>query len=224
MGDLVVDEFRRIYHSAGARFAFLASARNIYLEAPFGHKGFYPRLAALKPPALFIWGSHDPLVPAAFGRHVRRWLPGAEQVTLERCGHVPQVERPEETNELLLRFFAQAERPQPARRARPAPAPTPTPKPRNHPTRRWRREPSPARPAATATAPRTAGPQRPVDAGRSTLLIVRGATSQPGPEAIPRADLDERDPDYIREQLPWMWLLASAWFRGEVRGLGNIPD
>ncbi len=41
---------------------------------------------------------------------------------------------------------------------------------------------------------------------------------------IPTADLDERDPDYIREQLPGLWLLASLWFRGEVRGLGNIPD
>jgi 1-acyl-sn-glycerol-3-phosphate acyltransferase len=41
---------------------------------------------------------------------------------------------------------------------------------------------------------------------------------------IPRADLDERDPDYIREQLPLMWLAASIWYRGEVRGLGNIPD
>jgi 1-acyl-sn-glycerol-3-phosphate acyltransferase len=41
---------------------------------------------------------------------------------------------------------------------------------------------------------------------------------------IPRGDLDERDPDYIRERLPLMWLLASIWFRGEVRGLGNIPD
>jgi pimeloyl-ACP methyl ester carboxylesterase len=105
VGDLVVDEFRRIYHTAGARFAFLASARNIYLEAPFGRKGFYPRLAGLKPPALFVWGSHDPLVPPAFSRHVRRWLPGAKQVTLEDCGHVPQVERPEETHSLVLRFF-----------------------------------------------------------------------------------------------------------------------
>jgi 1-acyl-sn-glycerol-3-phosphate acyltransferase len=41
---------------------------------------------------------------------------------------------------------------------------------------------------------------------------------------IPTADLDERDPDYIRENLPRLWLLASIWFRGEVRGLGNIPD
>jgi 1-acyl-sn-glycerol-3-phosphate acyltransferase len=41
---------------------------------------------------------------------------------------------------------------------------------------------------------------------------------------IPRADLDERDSDFIREHLPALWLLASLWFRGEVRGLGNIPD
>jgi pimeloyl-ACP methyl ester carboxylesterase len=109
VGELMVDEFRRIYQSAGARLAFLASARNIYLEAPYGRHGFYPRLAELRPPALFIWGTHDGLVPAAFGRHVRKWLPSAEQVTIQGCGHVPQVERPEETNDLLMRFIARTE-------------------------------------------------------------------------------------------------------------------
>jgi pimeloyl-ACP methyl ester carboxylesterase len=109
VGDLMVDEFRRIYHTAGARYAFLASARNIYLEAPFGGHGFYPRLSELKPPALFIWGTHDPIIPAAFGRHVHKWLPGAEQVTVENCGHVPQVECPEQTNELLMDFFTRAQ-------------------------------------------------------------------------------------------------------------------
>jgi pimeloyl-ACP methyl ester carboxylesterase len=110
MGDLMVDEFQRIYHSAGARYAFLASARNIYLEAPYGRHGFYPRLAELRPPALFVWGSHDPLIPAAFGHYVRKWLPRAEQFIVEGCGHVPQVERPDAVNELLTRFFARAER------------------------------------------------------------------------------------------------------------------
>jgi len=43
-------------------------------------------------------------------------------------------------------------------------------------------------------------------------------------QRVPPADLDERDPDYIREALPGMWLLCSLWFRGEVRGLGNIPE
>jgi 1-acyl-sn-glycerol-3-phosphate acyltransferase len=41
---------------------------------------------------------------------------------------------------------------------------------------------------------------------------------------VPPADLDERDPDYIRESLPGLWLLSSLYFRGEVRGLGNIPE
>jgi 1-acyl-sn-glycerol-3-phosphate acyltransferase len=41
---------------------------------------------------------------------------------------------------------------------------------------------------------------------------------------IPAADLDERDPDYIRESLPRLWLLASLYFRAEVRGLGNVPE
>jgi 1-acyl-sn-glycerol-3-phosphate acyltransferase len=40
---------------------------------------------------------------------------------------------------------------------------------------------------------------------------------------IPRADLDERDPDYIRESLPRLWLLCTLWFRARVRGLENIP-
>ena len=41
---------------------------------------------------------------------------------------------------------------------------------------------------------------------------------------IPAADLDERDPDYIRDSLPRLWLASSLYFRGEVRGLGNIPE
>jgi pimeloyl-ACP methyl ester carboxylesterase len=109
VADVIVDEFQRIYGSAGARYAFLSSARNIYLEKPFGRGGFYPRLAGLKPPALFVWTSGDKLIPAGFARHVRRWLPDAEQITLESCGHVPQVERPEQTNGLLERFFRQVD-------------------------------------------------------------------------------------------------------------------
>jgi 1-acyl-sn-glycerol-3-phosphate acyltransferase len=53
--------------------------------------------------------------------------------------------------------------------------------------------------------------------------IVRAVAGQVQ-QRIPPADLDERDPDYIRENLPRLWLLSSLYFRGEVRGLGNIPD
>jgi 1-acyl-sn-glycerol-3-phosphate acyltransferase len=41
---------------------------------------------------------------------------------------------------------------------------------------------------------------------------------------VPKADLDQRDPDYIRDQLPGLWLLASVYFRADVRGLDRIPE
>ena len=63
--------------------------------------------------------------------------------------------------------------------------------------------------AGERTRPRQRGP---LEAATHALL-----------SRIPRADLDERDPDYIREQLPGMWMLASFYFRAEVRGLHNIP-
>ena len=35
--------------------------------------------------------------------------------------------------------------------------------------------------------------------------------------------LEDRDPDYLREALPVLWLLSTFYFRAEVRDLGNIP-
>jgi 1-acyl-sn-glycerol-3-phosphate acyltransferase len=42
-------------------------------------------------------------------------------------------------------------------------------------------------------------------------------------DQVPRADLDARDTDYIRETLPGLWMLASLYFRADVRGLHHIP-
>jgi len=109
MADIVVEEFQRIYGTAGARFAFLAAARNIYLDKPYGRGGFYPRLSELSAPSLFVWGTHDNLIPAGFKHHVEKWLPRAEQMVLENCGHVPQVERPEQVIGLLERFFSRVD-------------------------------------------------------------------------------------------------------------------
>src|SRR5262245_4832335 len=38
------------------------------------------------------------------------------------------------------------------------------------------------------------------------------------------ADLDDRDPDYIRESLSLIGLIAIIWFRGEVRNMERIPE
>ncbi|MGZ4251302.1 MAG: 1-acyl-sn-glycerol-3-phosphate acyltransferase [Solirubrobacteraceae bacterium] len=40
---------------------------------------------------------------------------------------------------------------------------------------------------------------------------------------VPPADLEERDPEYIRSSLPRLWLLASLYFRARVRGMYRVP-
>jgi 1-acyl-sn-glycerol-3-phosphate acyltransferase len=42
-------------------------------------------------------------------------------------------------------------------------------------------------------------------------------------QQVPTGDRDHRDPDYIRDSLPLTWLLASLYFRADVRGLDRIP-
>lgn len=37
-------------------------------------------------------------------------------------------------------------------------------------------------------------------------------------------DLDARDPDFIRYQLPGMWLFTTLYFRAEVTGFDRIPE
>jgi pimeloyl-ACP methyl ester carboxylesterase len=99
--DVVADEFCRAYRSRAARVAFFAAARNIYLDSPWGETGFWSRLGELECPSLFVWGDSDRLVPPGFARHVTEALPNAEQVVLTECGHVPQVELPDETNRMI---------------------------------------------------------------------------------------------------------------------------
>jgi 1-acyl-sn-glycerol-3-phosphate acyltransferase len=59
--------------------------------------------------------------------------------------------------------------------------------------------------------------------GRSLTGRVGGRLKDLITSRVPEADLDDRDPDYIRETLPGLWLLASFYFRADVRGLDRIP-
>jgi 1-acyl-sn-glycerol-3-phosphate acyltransferase len=59
---------------------------------------------------------------------------------------------------------------------------------------------------------------------RAVVERMLGVAASQFESFVPAGDLDERDPDFIRDNLPTLWLLSSLWFRGEVRGLGNIPE
>ncbi|HEX7610647.1 MAG TPA: alpha/beta hydrolase, partial [Solirubrobacteraceae bacterium] len=104
-----VDEFLRAYLTPSGRAAFYAAARHIYIEEPHGDGGFWTRLQEMQPPSLFVWGRHDKLVPLAFSRHVTETLPSARHLLLD-CGHVPQIELPEQTHAAMAKFFNEKRR------------------------------------------------------------------------------------------------------------------
>ena len=103
--DAAADEAVRVWRSPAHRVAMLSCARQIYLEEAHGRHGFWDRLPGLQPPALFVWGDRDRLVPASFARHVQDALPGAASIVLEDCGHVPHFEAPEETMSVVRGFL-----------------------------------------------------------------------------------------------------------------------
>lgn len=104
--EAAADEFLRIFSTARGRIAFFSALREVYLDDPWGPRGFWDRLEKLSPPSLFIWGDRDPLVPAKFSQHVARALPGAVSIVFEDCGHVPHFEHPARTHQTIRRFLS----------------------------------------------------------------------------------------------------------------------
>jgi pimeloyl-ACP methyl ester carboxylesterase len=100
-----LDEFLRSYCTAAGRYAFYESARNIFRDEPNGEDGFWRRLEALSPEAMFVWGRRDNLVPIAFMKHVEKALPAARHVELD-CGHVPQLEASARTHNEISAFLS----------------------------------------------------------------------------------------------------------------------
>jgi pimeloyl-ACP methyl ester carboxylesterase len=104
--EAAIDEFVRVVSMRPNRLAIFSALRHVYLDEPFGETGFWDRLPTLEPPALFLWGEKDVLVPAGFARWVEQALPHGRSLVLPDCGHVPQFEHPERTAELTADFLA----------------------------------------------------------------------------------------------------------------------
>jgi len=64
------------------------------------------RLSGIKQPTLIIWGREDGLTPMALGERFKKEILGSELLIIDKCGHVPQIEKAAEFNAALVKFLS----------------------------------------------------------------------------------------------------------------------
>ncbi|HVG51306.1 MAG TPA: alpha/beta hydrolase [Xanthobacteraceae bacterium] len=57
-------------------------------------------------PTLIIWGDHDKIMPPPYGPAFQKLIPNSKLEVMKNCGHVPQLERPEETVGLIVKHIS----------------------------------------------------------------------------------------------------------------------
>ena len=73
---------------------------------PYMHDPRLPGLLArVNIPTRIVWGRQDRLAPLECGQLYHDAIPGSELVVIDNCGHVPQVEKPDEFVGLALDFL-----------------------------------------------------------------------------------------------------------------------
>lgn len=64
------------------------------------------RLSAVKQPTLIVWGREDELIPLEHGERYKKEIQGSQLFVIDKCGHVPQIERADIFNPALLKFLS----------------------------------------------------------------------------------------------------------------------
>jgi 2-hydroxy-6-oxonona-2,4-dienedioate hydrolase len=78
-----------------------------YCWKPYAHDPMLPLLLGrIAIPTLIIWGREDRIVPLECAQMYQAAIAGARLAIIDRCGHFPQFERPEEFNRVLLDFLS----------------------------------------------------------------------------------------------------------------------
>jgi 2-hydroxy-6-oxonona-2,4-dienedioate hydrolase len=68
-------------------------------------------LNQIKQPALLIWGNNDAITPPFVGREFQRLIPNSELHFVDKCGHAPMMEVPDEFNNILHKFLKRLNEP-----------------------------------------------------------------------------------------------------------------
>ena len=62
-------------------------------------------LSAIRVPALFVWCRQDLITPLKWGEDFAAGVPGANLAVIDGCGHLPNLEKPVEFNQAIIKFL-----------------------------------------------------------------------------------------------------------------------
>lgn len=105
LDDRYLWELRELHEADGFHYAYLATVRSLVTPLSFAGADQTSRLAATGLPVLLIWGARDRLFPLPLAEAAQRRIPGSRLAVIERAGHTPQAERPDEFNRALVEFL-----------------------------------------------------------------------------------------------------------------------
>lgn len=95
----LVDEVYDIVNDRGKAIRVIAIAKSA-LRHNIGD-----RLYQIVKPSLLVWGKDDHITPAFVGEQFHELLPNSRLFILDKCGHAPMMEHPDEFNRLLGDFL-----------------------------------------------------------------------------------------------------------------------
>lgn len=68
-------------------------------------------VSQIKQPTLLVWGNNDNITPPFVGQEFHKLIPNSELHFIDKCGHAPMMERPEEFNGILHKFLRKLNEP-----------------------------------------------------------------------------------------------------------------
>jgi pimeloyl-ACP methyl ester carboxylesterase len=101
----LVDE---VYHIVNER---LKAIKIIALAKSAIRNNLGEELNQIKQPTLLIWGNNDSITPPFVGREFNKLIPNSELHFIDKCGHAPMMEVPQEFNRILHQFLTKLNQP-----------------------------------------------------------------------------------------------------------------
>lgn len=68
-------------------------------------------LNSIKQPTLLIWGNNDTITPPFVAKEFNKLIPNSELHFIDKCGHAPMMEVPDEFNAILHKFLKKLNEP-----------------------------------------------------------------------------------------------------------------